>query len=769
MCVRNGFVVVYVDFSIKLFAYILMPPLPPSQEEVDSAERLPRLSPPLLSLSAIRLLGALVVVGSIGTWGLWNPLFRDADGFLMGSFTIVIAVGVAALLVGLAPRHWKTAAMWAALALVGQAMVLQLVDAGTSLHYQHYEVGILAADYPWQMGFVTLQTVLVLAALRTRWRTMWRWLTNTFSPLQLLGIGTLFVLSSATLSSEVAFYGLELVFATFMQAVSLGTVVVAIWSLPGEALAGVSTRFARFLRSGNEVRPGLRLDHFAVAVALWVVLVSVVLNVLSYERHPHVPDEVVYLRHAQYLAKGMLSMEAPAVPEAFEHYLLDVSERGWYVVSPHGWPLVLALGWLIGAPWLINPLLAGLNVLLAYLLLRALYDLHTARLSILLLGVSPWYLFLGMSFMNHMSTLAFALLATLSVVQARRTEAVWWTWAGGLALGMLALLRPLEAVIVAGLLGLWMLGVGGARLRPSQMAGLVLGSMIVAFTLLLYNEALTGDPLLFPITAYTDVHFHPNANALGFGSDRGTGWALDPYPGHGLRDVVVNANLNLTTLNTDLFGWSSGSLLLIVVALFSGRLRRSDRLMLATMGTTFVALSCYYFSGGPDFGPRYWFLMVVPCVALTARGINVLAERVNAGAGGNAAAGWRVGAGVMLLCVMALFTFVPWRAIDKYHHFRGMRPDVRDIAAEYSFGKSLVLIRGKEHPDFSSASVYNPVDLDDAVPVYAWDRGPEVREALREAFPDRPVWVIQGPTLSGDGYRIISGPDAPAEANGAEP
>ena len=222
-------------------------------------------------------------------------------------------------------------------------------------------------------------------------------------------------------------------------------------------------------------------------------------------------------------------------------------------------------------------------------------------------------------------------------------------------------------------------------------------------------------------------------------------------------------------MNTELFGWGTGSLLLIGIALFAGRLRRSDLLMLATIVATFSAHVFYYFSGGPDFGPRYWFLMVVPCVALTARGIHVLADRVSASAEGDGTAGWRVGAGVVLLCAMALCSFVPWRALDKYHHFRGMRPDIRDIAAEYAFGKSLVLIRGKEHPDFSSAAVYNPVDLDDAVPVYAWDRGPEVREALREAFPDRPVWILEGPTFTGRGYRVVSGPDVPADANGAEP
>ena len=104
----------------------------------------------------------------------------------------------------------------------------------------------------------------------------------------------------------------------------------------------------------------------------------------------------------------------------------------------------------------------------------------------------------------------------------------------------------------------------------------------------------------------------------------------------------------------------------------------------------------------------------------------------------------RVGVGLACLCLMSLVTFVPWRAVDKYHQFRGMRSDVRDLANEHAFGESVVLVRGQRHPDYASAAVYNPVDLAAPETIYAWDRGPDdqVKPASRppnHSVPTRTV------------------------------
>jgi hypothetical protein len=93
-----------------------------------------------------------------------------------------------------------------------------------------------------------------------------------------------------------------------------------------------------------------------------------------------------------------------------------------------------------------------------------------------------------------------------------------------------------------------------------------------------------------------------------------------------------------------------------------------------------------------------------------------------------------------------------------------MRADVRQLARQHQFGRSLVLVRGERHPDYASAATYNPIDLHADVPIYAWDVSPEIRANLLNAYPDRTVWIIDGPTLTGRGFEVVAGPLTPAEA-----
>jgi hypothetical protein len=107
---------------------------------------------------------------------------------------------------------------------------------------------------------------------------------------------------------------------------------------------------------------------------------------------------------------------------------------------------------------------------------------------------------------------------------------------------------------------------------------------------------------------------------------------------------------------------------------------------------------------------------------------------------------------------MALINYFPWRAIDKYHDYLNMRPDIRYLAREYNFGRSLVLIRGPAHPDYFSAATYNPLDLHADLPIYAWDRNTEARNAVLKAYADRPVWLIDGPSVTHSGFKVVGGP-----------
>jgi hypothetical protein len=431
---------------------------------------------------------------------------------------------------------------------------------------------------------------------------------------------------------------------------------------------------------------------------------------------------------------------------------------------PPGWPFVLAVGAWLGAPWLVNPVLGGLAILAAYPLLGAFFDRRTTRLALLLLATSPWFLFMSMNFMTHTLALVCALGAGLGVARARRTGGAIAAFVAGLCTGAVSLIRPLEGLAVAALVGPWSLGARGRKFRFSPSAWLVAGTMLSGALTFPYSRLLTGDPTRFPLMAYIDKYYAPGSNDMGFGPNRGLGWSgLDPFPGHGPADVVVNALLNTSQVNIELLGWPTGAVLLIGLLLARGarRLTRQDAWLLAAVAVVTGSHAFYWFSGGPDFGARYWYLIIVPCVALVARavrtGVSGSAHETPPGIAGQGRE-VRTVVGALLLMILSVTVYVPWRAAGKYRHYRGMRADVRDLARDDRLTNALVLVRGRRHPDYASAAIYNPIDLHSRAPVFAWDASEEIRERVLEAYASRPVWIVDGPSLTRQGYRLVAGP-----------
>ena len=62
------------------------------------------------------------------------------------------------------------------------------------------------------------------------------------------------------------------------------------------------------------------------------------------------------------------------------------------------------------------------------------------------------------------------------------------------------------------------------------------------------------------------------------------------------------------------------------------------------------------------------------------------------------------------------------------------------MARAPGFGDGLVLISGREVPDYASAAPYNPLDLGARQPVYVRRLDPATDSAVVAAFGARTVW-----------------------------
>jgi hypothetical protein len=647
---------------------------------------------------------------------------------------------------------------WIALAFLGQVGALALYQAGPFVSYHHYR----APEEPWR--FYLAAVLLTLQALLVG-RRVWReadsiqsWLRQHLAGWRALALLAALALAAAKISRPLERSVVEFVFATGLELIGLANLVLAVRALPQATLARFEATLERWFgrERAGEPEPG-GLDRFAWIVAAFAFASAALLSVLAYERHPHVPDEVVYLLHARYLAEGMMSLPVPPVPAAFDLDLMLQGGGRWLCPVPPGWPFALAVGAFFGAAWLVNPVLGGATILAVYLLTRELTDRRSARWTALLLAASPWFVFMNMSFMTHTWMLLCAVVAALGVARSRRTGSLAWPLFAGAAIGVVSLIRPLEGLTLALALGAWSIGFGGVRIRVPAVAGLILGTVAIGSLNFIYNRALTGDPKQFPINEYIDQVYGPGKNALGFGPEKGLGWSgLDTYPGHSPLEGALNTQFNLFAVEAELFGWSSGSLLLVLFLLLAGKVYRTDRAMLVFIAAVVTPHFCYWFAGGPDFGARYWYPVILPLVLLTVSGLRALEARLAQPA--------QARAFVFLAVLLAWCTWVPWRAADKYHDYRGMAPDARELARELDFGRSLILVQGERHPDYAAAAVYNPLDLEADVPIYAWDAGADVRREVLEHYRDRPVWTIRG-TRNGKrfgGYEVVSGP-VPAE------
>lgn len=487
------------------------------------------------------------------------------------------------------------------------------------------------------------------------------------------------------------------------------------------------------------------------------------------ERVPHVQDSVTYHFQAQTLAGGRLWSPAPALPEFFEQEFLIVQDGRWFGKYPPGYPLLLALGVLGGAPWLVNPLLAALTIPLLYILGKLLYDRRVGLLAAVLGLTSPFFLFLSGSQMSHAAELFWVTLFMVAwTIVARVGNPRYMAAVAGIALGMLFLTRQVTAVTLALTFGPGLL-LEPAKIRSS--VSLILRSPAVLrfvtiailtclpFLLLLplYQWAVTGDSAQDPRTLYWAF------DRLGFGQDIGEGnnifnlvqtevgtavqWLHDPTQplrGHTFARGLFNTGRNLQALLTHLFGWPVFLTLAFVwFAFLLGRPQRHDWLLLVFI-LAHIALHVAYWADGIMYGPRYWYGLLPAFLLLTARGVGALGR--GAEEEGSSGVGV-VGVVVLLLLLGNLAGYLP-RAVETYRGFNFVsgRP-LAEVEAAVE-GKAVVFIAGHEADWWTYGQFFSDNNpwLDGRL-IYARDLGEE-NGRLLALYPNRPAYRWQDGQLT---------------------
>src|SRR5436305_8271335 len=236
---------------------------------------------------------------------------------------------------------------------------------------------------------------------------------------------------------------------------------------------------------------------FEIGAAVVVTILAAIFSWYCFSGLVFSGDEMSQRWQARMLLAGRLYLHPEAHREFFSTMeSLDANGR-WFSQFPIGGPVVIAIGMALGAPWIMNPLLAGLTARNIHRFVRGAYDDATARVATILFAICPFVLIMSGSQLNHVATLA---LVTLALAELPRwtsaTDATVRRGAAlliGLSLGGAITVRPLDGAVAALVIGLFQLhSVREAAERRRPLVWQTVAGAIPVVILLWCNARTTG-------------------------------------------------------------------------------------------------------------------------------------------------------------------------------------------------------------------------------------------------------------------------------------
>jgi hypothetical protein len=566
-----------------------------------------------------------------------------------------------------------------------------------------------------------------------RRRRTFEWVRSRPGP---SALGALFLAVTLTPSTE----GWPRVARLLLAAAAAVPVIVGAASLVRSDVVNVAGRWTmpvrRLCRGIAAMRPG----PFVAMVAAVELVLACAASTFLFDRVPQVDDTATQVFQAKMLAEGRVKTPVPEPYEFFEYNFMVRRGDEWFGKYPPGHPALLALGVLVHAPWIVNPIAGAVLVALVFLLGCRLYDVPTAKIAAGLGLASPFVLFMSSEFMSHATAAAIFLVFLVLFVETVRSPRVSLGLAAGAALGFLVCTRPLTAaglavpyVIVA-----VALLVRGARKYAPALVVMATSALAGVAVLLAYNEATTGSAW---VSGYEALH--GTAHNPGFGH-AGWGPALTP------AIAVANSLTRMNALNEYLFVWPIPSLLLLAAWIAAGRWNRWDGVLFATFaGLAFAYF--FYWLPGSIFGPRFVYEAVGCVLLLSARGVRALMTEPGPG---EAPARARHGVATMLfVCwvytlavsgpqLVRIYARDYWKGVGK-HVVREVRSrDLRDAVVLVPRAE-FVAAFAENDPSFEGEVIFardtpNPVRLERAYPDRAFYRWREGRLELIRPAPVAP-------------------------------
>jgi 4-amino-4-deoxy-L-arabinose transferase-like glycosyltransferase len=344
---------------------------------------------------------------------------------------------------------------------------------------------------------------------------------------------------------------------------------------------------------------------FFISLALYLFVAKEIFHGI-----PRIDDGVGALFEARILAQSKVTLPLPPSAEFFYTFGVLGAESNlghWCGMYPPGWPVLLMLGVIIGAPWIIAPILGALLSITIITLGTEIFDTRTGKIAGLLSIFSPFMLVLSGLHLSHVPTGLFCALCLLSLLKMLRTNKWQYGIMAGLTIGMALLCRPLTAAVMGAVFGGLLLFQPKKILRniPGIIAAAVALSICVGIYLL-FQYTITGDPFTAGHTIGMNV-----LGKYGFVQ-------LSPTRIHTIAIGMSHTILRIQALNNKVLGWLFPSMIIAIIPFLFGRRKiRYLLLLLPTLALLCVYCGFWYFEG--YFPARYIFSAVPLLFILCAR------------------------------------------------------------------------------------------------------------------------------------------------------
>ncbi|MDI6698218.1 MAG: glycosyltransferase family 39 protein [Candidatus Saccharicenans sp.] len=333
---------------------------------------------------------------------------------------------------------------------------------------------------------------------------------------------------------------------------------------------------------------------------------SSILSELLFARSPFIHDEFGYIFQSKIFLSGKLYAPSPCPREAFDFPHI-INNGRWYSQYPPGFPMLLMPFVFLGVPWLLNPLLAALSVIVIYFLALELFGKRVALLSSLLCALSIWFLVTSATYLSHTANLFFFSLFLLFIFRSIKSPTILSGILAGASLGFAFLVRPYETawaslpVVIYYLIKF--LKAPGEYLK--NIIAFTFSAGFFLFLFLTYNFLTNGHPL---ITGY-EVRYGPE-HGIGFGKKGYTDTPHTPFRG------ALLLGDNFKAINDYLFGWPLSSLFPLIFIFLHKKDKKSKVSEIRLFFITIASLSfgLFFYWGSVVFlGPRQFFT-VLPCL-----------------------------------------------------------------------------------------------------------------------------------------------------------